>query len=157
MGELTEHGLAAHLLYLPATDFGPGDPSRSGASVELSAQSPRDTAETVDEVPASLAPIQVVLAEAHGRTGELHRALADTSGGAAIVGFLAGQPVVHYDCVETIMTNDPSTGEQVALLAQHVFSHPSRDLPIPSNVNLVDRLQRATDIRALLPTPEVGA
>ena len=54
-----------------------------------------------------------------------------------------GEPVVHHGREFTIMTNDPTYDEQLTLLAQQDFSHPSRDMPLPGNVNAVDRFQRA--------------
>ena len=49
------------------------------------------------------------------------------------------------------MTNDPTYDEQLALLSRQDFSHPSRDMPLPGNVNAVDRFQRAAYYSALLP------
>ncbi len=51
------------------------------------------------------------------------------------------------------MTNDPPYDEQLALLAELNLSEPSRDLPLPGNVNPRDRFQRASYYRALLPEP----
>lgn len=49
-----ERGLAAHLLYLKATDFGPCDISKSGLSAALWAQFVLDNAATVEEALAAL-------------------------------------------------------------------------------------------------------
>ncbi len=52
------------------------------------------------------------------------------------------------------MTNDPTYDEQLKLLSlQDFFSHPSREMPLPGNVNPVDRFQRAAYYSALLPKP----
>jgi len=51
------------------------------------------------------------------------------------------------------MTNDPTYDEQLKLLSRQDFSHPSRDMPLPGNVNAVDRFQRAAYYSALLPKP----
>jgi choloylglycine hydrolase len=61
--------------------------------------------------------------------------------------------VIHHGREFTVMTNDPSYDEQLALLAKQDFSKPSRELPLPGNVNPVDRFQRASYFRALLPEP----
>ncbi|MFY9492319.1 MAG: linear amide C-N hydrolase, partial [Mycobacterium sp.] len=53
-----------------------------------------------------------------------------------------------------LMTNDPTYDEQLALLSQQDFTHPSRDMPLPGNVNAVDRFQRAAYYSALLPKPD---
>ena len=44
--------------------------------------------------------------------------------------------------------------EALALLSQQDFTHPSRDMPLPGNVNAVDRFQRAAYYSALLPKPD---
>lgn len=150
---LNERDLGAHLLSLNETDFGPRDPGRPGVHVGLWAQYLLDVAAPVDEALAALEPIQVVMVEARGRKGTLHLALEDASGASAVVEFIAGRPVIHHGRAYTIMTNDPSYDEQLALLAQHDDSHPSRNLPTPGNVSPVDRFQRAAYVHALLPTP----
>jgi len=60
---------------------------------------------------------------------------------------------VHHGRQYTLMTNDPTYDEQLALLAEQDFSQPSRDMPLPGNVNAVDRFQRAAYYSALLPEP----
>ena len=52
------------------------------------------------------------------------------------------------------MTNDPTYDEQLNLLSSQDFSHPTREMPLPGNVNAVDRFQRAAYYSALLPKPE---
>jgi len=53
-----------------------------------------------------------------------------------------------------LMTNDPTYDEQLTLLAAQDFSHPTREMPLPGNVNAVDRFQRAAYYSALLPKPD---
>jgi penicillin V acylase-like amidase (Ntn superfamily) len=72
---------------------------------------------------------------------------------SAIVEYVAGEPVVHHGREYALMTNDPAYDEQLRLLAQQDFSHPSRDVPLPGNVNARDRFQRAAYYLALLPEP----
>jgi len=62
-----ERGLAAHMLYLTATDFGPRDPGKPGLQAGLWAQYALDNAATVAEALADLEKIQPVMAEARGR------------------------------------------------------------------------------------------
>jgi len=52
------------------------------------------------------------------------------------------------------MTNNPTYDEQLTLLAAQDFSKPSREMPLPGNVNAVDRFQRAAYYSALLPKPD---
>lgn len=149
-----ERGLAGHLLYLNATDFGPRDPGKPGLQAGLWLQFVLDNAATVEEGLALLDTVQVVATEAHGHKATLHLAMEDASGDSAIVEYIDGQPVVHHGREYRIMTNDPTYDEQLALLAEKDFSNPSSDMPLPGNVKATDRFQRAAYYRAMLPEPK---
>ena len=60
---------------------------------------------------------------------------------------------MHQGKQYQVMTNSPTYDEQLALLAKQDFSHPSSEMPLPGNVNAVDRFQRATYYLAMLPEP----
>ena len=150
---LNDAGLAGHALYLVATDFGPRDPAKPGVHAGLWLQYLLDQAATVDEALALMAEIDIIPVRAHGRDASLHLALEDAAGDSAIIEFAGGKPVIHHGRQFTLMTNDPTYDEQLALLSKQDFSHPSRDMPLPGNVNPVDRFQRAAYYSALLPTP----
>jgi penicillin V acylase-like amidase (Ntn superfamily) len=149
-----ERGLGAHMLYLNATDFGPRDTSKPGVQAALWAQYALDNAATVTEALALLDHIQVVMVEAHGHKANVHLALEDASGDSAIIEYIDGKPVVHHGRQFTIMTNDPSYDQQLALLKKLDFSKPSSDTPLPGNVNPRDRFQRAAYYMAILPEPK---
>ncbi|MFF2789003.1 linear amide C-N hydrolase [Streptomyces sp. NPDC058049] len=81
-------------------------------------------------------------------------------GDSAIIEYLAGQRRVHHDRSYTIMTNEPSYEEQLRLLREKVravqglgHDRPSSEVPLPGNVNAVDRFQRAAYFGSLLPEP----
>lgn len=148
-----ERGLGVHALYLKSTDTGPRDSTRAGLHTGLWAQYLLDQAASVQEALALMNDVQLVMVGARGREATLHLAIEDASGDSAILELAAGELVVHHGPQFTLMTNDPSYDEQLALLAEHDFSHPSRDLPLPGNVNPVDRFQRAAYYQALLPEP----
>jgi len=150
---INERGLAAHLLYLEETDFGPRDPDMPGLHAGLWAQYALDRAATVSEALALLADVQVVMMEARGTKATVHLALEDNAGDSAIIEHLDGKPVTHHGRQYRIMTNDPPYDEQLRLLAELDFSHPSDDMPLPGNVNARDRFQRASYFAALLPAP----
>ncbi len=150
---LNEAGLAGHGLYLNETDFGPRDPAKPGVHAGLWLQYLLDQADTVAEALRLLDEIQVVGVSARGRDANLHLALEDVSGDSAIIEFAGGRAVVHHGREFTLMTNDPTYDEQLKLLSLQDFSHPSREMPLPGNVNPVDRFQRAAYYSALLPTP----
>lgn len=151
---MNERGLAAHMLYLSACDFGERDPSRPGLHAGLWAQYFLDQAATVAEALDLLTSVQITLIEARGSKATVHLALEDSSGDSAIIEFIDGEAVVHHGREFQIMTNDPTYDEQLALLAELDFSHPSREMPLPGNVNARDRFQRMAYYRALLPEPK---
>ena len=151
---LNERGLAAHGLYLQATDVGQRDPSKPGLHMGLWVQYLLDQAADVNAALALMEDIQLVMVSAHGFDATIHLALEDAGGDAAIIEFDHGDPVVHHGREFTLMTNDPTYEEQLKLLSLQDFSHPSRDLPLPGNVNAVDRFQRAAYYSALLPQPD---
>lgn len=150
---LNDAGLSGHALYLNATDFGPRDPAKPAVHAGLWLQYLLDQAATVTEALALMADIDILQVHARGRDANLHLALEDAGGDSAIVEFAGGRPVIHHGRQFTLMTNDPTYDEQLALLGQQDFSHPSRDMPLPGNVNPVDRFQRAAYYSALLPAP----
>jgi choloylglycine hydrolase len=149
-----EKGLAGHMLYLTATDFGPRDLSKPAVHAGLWLQYLLDNAADVKEALALQEKVQVVMAEANGHKAFVHLAIEDASGDSAIIEFIDGKPVIHHGPTYRIMTNDPTYDEQLALLKQHDFSKPTSDTPLPGNVNARDRFQRAAYYSALLPEPK---
>jgi choloylglycine hydrolase len=150
---LNEHGLAAHLLYLVETDFGPLDPEKPVLQAGLWAQYLLDNAATVEEALALQNEVQLMMVEANGRLATVHLALEDRTGNSAIVEYIDGRAIVHQGPEYTVMTNSPTYDEQLALLAEQDFSHPSSEMPLPGNVNPRDRFQRATYYLRMLPEP----
>jgi choloylglycine hydrolase len=150
---LNERGLGVHALYLQSTDVGTRNVEVPGLHTGLWAQYLLDQAATVDEALALVDGIQLVMISAHGFDATLHLAIEDQRGDSAIIELTADGPVIHHGREFTLMTNDPTYDEQLQLLAAKDFSHPSRDLPLPGNVNAVDRFQRAAYYSALLPEP----
>jgi penicillin V acylase-like amidase (Ntn superfamily) len=151
---LNEKGLAIHLLYLNAADFGKRDPARPGVQAALWGQYVLDNAATVEEGLKALENIQILPVEARGHKANVHLAMEDASGDSAIVEYIDGNAVVHHGREYTIMTNDPTYDQQLALLKQQDFSNPSSTMTLPGNVNPSDRFQRAAYFAALLPEPK---
>jgi penicillin V acylase-like amidase (Ntn superfamily) len=149
-----EQGLGVHMLYLTATDFGTRDARKPGVHAGLWAQYALDNAATVNEALALLDKIQVVLVKARGHEASVHLALEDASGDSAIIEYVGGKPVVHHGREFRIMTNDPAYDQQLALLQKQDFSKPRSDMPLPGNVNPIDRFQRAAYYMAMLPEPK---
>jgi penicillin V acylase-like amidase (Ntn superfamily) len=151
-----ERGLAAHMLYLTATDFGHRDPSKPGVHAGLWAQYLLDNAATVKEALALLNNVQLVMAEARGAKAIVHLAIEDASGDSAIIEYIGGKQVVHHGHEFKILTNDPIYDEQLALLKKKDFSKLSSDTPLPGNVKATDRFQRAAFYLAILPKPKTA-
>lgn len=149
-----EKGLAFHLLYLTATDFGPRDVAKPGVQAALWGQYAIDNAATVAEALKALEAVQVVMTEARGNKATVHLAIEDAGGDSAVVEYLGGKPVVHHGRQYTIMTNDPPYDQQLALLKKQDFSKPSSETPLPGNVRPADRFQRLAFYAALLPEPK---
>jgi penicillin V acylase-like amidase (Ntn superfamily) len=150
---INERGLAVHALYLQSTDVGLRDPALFGLHTALWAQYLLDQAATVSEALALMDGVQLVMVGARGHDATLHLAIEDAGGDSAILELEAGKLVVHHGREFTLMTNDPTYDEQLALLSKQDFSHPSCDMPLPGNVNAVDRFQRAAYFSSLLPEP----
>jgi choloylglycine hydrolase len=148
-----ERGLAAHMLYLTGSDFGPRDPAHAGLFAALWAQYLLDNAATVTEALQLMDEVQLVGAEVHGFQTTVHLAIEDASGDSAILEVLDGSLVVHHGRQYTLMTNDPRYEVQLELLAGHDFSAPTSDTPLPGNVNPRDRFARAAYYSAMLPEP----
>jgi penicillin V acylase-like amidase (Ntn superfamily) len=148
-----EHGLGVHALYLSTTEVGTRDSALPGLHTALWAQYLLDQAATVDEALSLMDGLQLVMVSAEGYDATLHLAIEDAGGDSAILELAAGKVVVHHGAQYTLMTNDPTYDEQLALLAAQDFSHPSMSTPLPGNVNAVDRFQRAAYYSALLPEP----
>ncbi|MGE4482653.1 linear amide C-N hydrolase [Acidocella sp.] len=154
---MNETGLAGHLLYLNSTDYGARDAARPGLQAGLWLQYALDCAASVKEALALLAPVQIVMVEAHGHKASLHLALEDASGDSAIIEYIGGRAVIHHGRQYSVVTNDPSYDQQLVLLRkmdeEHAFAPASRDMPLPGNMNPVDRFQRAAFFSRFLPQP----
>jgi choloylglycine hydrolase len=151
---INEKGLGAHLLFLKAADYGPRDPAKAGVHAGLWGQYLLDNAATVQEALDIFKDIQVILVETNGHKATVHMAIEDATGDSAIIEYIDGKPVIHHGRQYTVMTNDPAYDQQLALLEKQDFSKPASDMPLPGNVNPVDRFQRATYYRELLPEPK---
>jgi penicillin V acylase-like amidase (Ntn superfamily) len=150
---INERGLGVHGLYLKSTDIGPRDPAKPGLHTALWAQYLLDQAATVAEALSLMDELQLVMVSARGYDANIHLAIEDATGDSAIIELGRGGQIVHHGRQYALMTNDPSYDQQLELLSQQDFSHPSRDMPLPGNVNPIDRFQRAAYYLALLPEP----
>jgi choloylglycine hydrolase len=77
---VNEKGLAGHMLYLKATDFGPRDATKSGVQAGLWLQYLLDQAADVKEALALLEKVQIVMVSTHGHNANVHLAIEDIGG-----------------------------------------------------------------------------
>jgi penicillin V acylase-like amidase (Ntn superfamily) len=147
-----EAGLSGHLLYLMETEL-PSGGDLPTLQITLWLQYVLDLAADVDEARVLIEGVRPLMAQSHGFDATVHLALEDASGNSLIAEFIGGELVLHVGREYTIMTNSPTFDEQLALLAQHDFSKPGPNVPVPGNINAADRFQRAAYYAAQMPEP----
>jgi choloylglycine hydrolase len=151
---VNEKGVAMHMLYLTATDFGPRDETKLGVHAGLWGQYLLDNAATVAEALALMKEMQPVMVSVDGIKATVHLAIEDAAGDSAIVEYIGGKPVVHHGRQYRIMTNDPTYDEQLANLARYNFTNATRQTPLPGNVDPRDRFVRSAYYLRMLPEPQ---
>ncbi len=151
---VNEKGLAIHMLYLTATDFGPRDTTKEGVHAGLWGQYLLDQASTVAEALELMKQIQPFNVEVEGHQANVHLAIEDATGDSAIIEYIDGKPVIHHGPEVRIITNDPVYEEQLANLAHYDFSNATRQTPLPGNVDPRDRFVRAAYYLQMLPEPK---
>ena len=151
---VNERGLAMHLLYLVAADFGARDASKPGVQAALWGQYALDNAATVKEALEQLERIQPLMVDHQGMKATVHLAIEDATGDSAIIEYVAGKPIVFHGREYRIMTNDPPYAEQLANRATFNFDGATRQMNIPGNVDPTHRFVRADYYRQMLPEPK---
>lgn len=150
---VNEKGLAIHMLYLTATDYGPRDITKPGVHAGLWGQYFLDNAATAAEAVELMKGIQPIMVTARGVKSTVHLAIEDASGDSAIVEYIEGRPVVHHGREYKLLTNDPAYDEQLKNLARYDFANSTRQTPLPGNVDPVQRFVRAAYFLQKLPEP----
>lgn len=153
---VNEKGLAIHMLYLNATDFGARDTSKAGVHAGLWGQYFLDNSGSVTEALELMKNLQPVMVTVNGVKSNVHLAIEDASGDSAIVEYIDGKPVIHHGSQYQIMTNDPVYDEQLANLARYDFTNATRQTPLPGNVDPRDRFVRSAYYLQMLPEPKSG-
>ncbi|MFO0889903.1 MAG: linear amide C-N hydrolase [Isosphaeraceae bacterium] len=152
---MNERGMAANLLYLAETDFGPA-PAGDKPRVSFSAwtQYVLSSYATVAEVVKAFETDPVYIVPVHFGPGRkaaptVHLAVSDPSGDSAVVEYLAGKPVIHHGRQYQVMTNSPTYGRQLALNAYWRGRDGSNTLPGSHQSD--DRFVRASYYLGRLP------
>lgn len=155
---INEKGLAANLLWLDKSDYGPRDKKLPGLAISLWAQYFLDNFATVDEAVRSVKenPFQVVTftittSQGFVRPGKLHLSLEDKTGDSAIIEYVGGRLNIYHDRRHNIMTNEPTFEEQQENLKSYQGFGGSR--PLPGTSSPEDRFVRAAYYIKNLPRP----
>ncbi len=153
---MNQAGLSVHLLYFSPTDFGPRDPSIKGLQAAAWAQYILDNSATVQQAVSLMDNVQLVQipVKEGGDEANLHMAVEDASGDSVILEYVHGKLHVYHNRQYTVMTNDPAYPDQLEQLKRQDFAHPSKNMPLPGNVNAVDRFQRASYYLSMLREPK---
>lgn len=151
---MNEKGVAMHMLYLVATDFGPRDVKKQGVQAALWGQYIIDNAATVAEAVALLENIQPLMVDHDGAKASVHMAIEDATGDSAVIEYVAGKPMIYHGREHRIMTNDPPYPEHLAYRATFNFDGATRQTAIPGNVDPMHRYVRADYYRQMLPEPK---
>ena len=114
---MNARGLVASVLYLAETDYGkPG--GRPAISLSLWAQDVLDNFATVAEAVEALRGEPFIVAPPvlpGGTPAQLHLAISDETGDAAILGYSDGRLVIHHGRQFEVTTNSPRFYDQMAL------------------------------------------
>ena len=140
---MKEKGLAAHALWLNATDYGPRDISKPAVQVGLWAQYMLDNAATVKQVVALAPGIQVSRIYLDDAVVPLSLAVEDPSGDSAILQYIDGQLTIHHGPQFRVLANDPAYDEALKLVNPDGYANLTRNDPLPGNTQSADRFVRA--------------
>lgn len=150
---MNEKGLAAHMLWLTAADFGTPKPGTPTLAVSLWAQYVLDNFASVSELVEATAahPLNLVACEYDGLKTTVHLAVEDPSGDSAVIEYLGGKVRVHHGPEYAVMTNDPPYDEQLAGLRQ--YKGFGGQAPVPGGPDSASRFARAAHFLRGLPKP----
>lgn len=144
---MNEAGLVANLLWEVEATYPKDDGVTPRLSVSVFSQYLLDRYATVAEAVADLRrnPVLVVSGAVPvgppGRTATVHVSLSDASGDSAVIEFIGGRTVIHYDRSYQVMTNEPAYEWQLAILEYWKQVNPREFLP--GTVRSSDRFVRA--------------
>jgi penicillin V acylase-like amidase (Ntn superfamily) len=152
---MNEQGLAAHLLWLSASNYGIRDNSIPGLAISLWAQFFLDSFATVKEAVSFVQthPFQILTAivGTSRQIAACHLMIEDATGDAAIFEYPDGKPKIHHGRQYSVMANDPLFDQQLLRLKQ--YQGFGGDQPLPGTTESADRFVRAAYYLKHLPKP----
>ena len=152
---MNEKGLAANLLYLAETDFGPiPENNKPRLSFCGWTQYVLSNYATVEEVvkafindPLYIVPINFGPGKQAHPT--VHMSISDPTGNSAIIEYIKGKPVIHQGREHQVMTNSPTYDEQLTL--NNYWKKQDGTKVLPGSHQSEDRFVRASYYLAKLP------
>lgn len=151
---INEHGLAAHLISLPGSEYEARD-QRPGLNNLHCVQYFLDNCKTVGEVLALLGQFQIVPVEFKGEQWPQHIALEDASGDSAVLEYVKGRLRVYHGVQYTVVTNEPTLDWHLQNLKRYKLF--GGELPLPGDIDPASRFVRAACFLKTLPEPRDGA
>jgi len=98
-----------------------------------------------------------IISAFHERTKKwinVHLAIEDAKGDAAIIEYTDGKPHIYHDRADTVMTNDPTYDLQLQNLTQ--YQGLGGDKPLPGTSNPADRFVRAAYYEKNIPDSDTA-
>lgn len=140
---VNEKGLAGHMLWLGASDYGTRDLTRPAISLGMWLQYCLDNFATVAEVADAFEkdPFQIVTTIFDNLKASTHLAFEDATGDSVVIEYQSGKPKVYHDRKHTVMTNDPVFSKQLEKLAN--YKGFGGNDPLPGSNAAADRFVRA--------------
>ncbi len=155
---MNEKGLAANLLYLAESDYGPA-PTDNKPRISFCAwtqfvlsnyASVAEVVKAFREDPLYIVPISFGPGKAAPAT--VHLAVSDSTGDSAIIEYIQGKPVIHHGRQFQVMTNSPTYEKQLAL--NTYWQGRDGDKVLPGSHQSDDRFVRASYYLNRLPKTE---
>ena len=136
------------------SDYGRRNEKIKGLQVGLWVQYLLDEAATVKQAVQLMRHIQLVDFEARGKKAHVHLHIAGPHGNCAVLEYYHGKMHAYQSPSYNVLTNAPAFPAQLANLKKFNFTNPNRDMPLPGNVNPLDRFVRASYYVNMLPPPK---
>ncbi|KAL6248596.1 hypothetical protein RBB50_004851 [Rhinocladiella similis] len=144
-------GLTGSILYLGPSDYGVRNASRPGLAIGSWLQFYLDTYDTVAAAVADLDKLDLQVVSAAmvpGVSSVGHISLSDKSGDNLIIEYLDGQLVTHRGEQYSVMTNDPSFDQQLAIWE---YWKPMSNYSLPGTQTPADRFVRLSYYNSISP------
>lgn len=152
---MNEKGLVANMLWLVESEYPKfnmeGD--KKGLAISLWAQYVLDNFATVSEAVEALRQERFAIVSdfipGTDKFTTVHLSISDATGDSAIFEYINGELVVHHDPSYTVMTNDPTFEEQLAI-TKYWKNIPGKTF-LPGSVTAADRFARASFFLDAIP------